>query len=148
MRYAEDFSQNVIQTANVMIVGLDTNGNVNLLNAAGEEITGYSFSELKGKSWSTLVPRDRFPQVWEEFDRLLEGTAGETFENAILTKTGEERYIAWRNSQVKVNGTVAATISFGNDMTERIRAERALRRSEENYRMFVSQSSEGIFGRI
>jgi PAS domain S-box-containing protein len=145
VRYAEDFSQNVIQTANVMIVGLDTNGNVNLLNAAGEEITGYSFSELKGKSWSTLVPRDRFPQVWEEFDRLLEGTAGETFENAIFTKTGEERYIAWRNSQVKVNGTVAATISFGNDMTERIRAERALRRSEENYRMFVSQSSEGIF---
>ncbi len=31
------------------------------------------------------------------------------------------------------------------DITERKRADDALRRSEENYRMFVAQSSEGIF---
>ena len=45
----------------------------------------------------------------------------------------------------KVNGTVVATISFGNDITKRKRQSRRLRRSEENYRMFISQSSEGIF---
>jgi PAS domain-containing protein len=44
-----------------------------------------------------------------------------------------------------VNGRVVATISFGNDITQRRRAEEALRRSEENYRLFISQSSEGIF---
>jgi formate hydrogenlyase transcriptional activator len=145
LRYAKDFSQNVIQTANVMILGLDREGNVNLLNEAGEEITGYTFAELKGRSWAILVPRERFPHVWAEFDRIMEGTAGRTFENPILTKSGEERYIAWRNSYVKINGAIAATISFGNDITERRRAEEALRCSEENYRMFISQSSEGIF---
>ena len=145
LRHTKDFSQNLIQTANVMILGLDRDGNVNLLNEAGEKITGYSFSELKGKSWSTLVPRDRFPDVWAESDRLMEGTAGRTFENPIITKSGEERYIAWQNSQVKVNGKIVATISFGNDMTEHKRAEQALRRSEEKYRMFVSSSSEGIY---
>lgn len=90
------------------------------------------------------MPRDRFPHVWEEFDRLTAGTAGETFENPIITKTGEERFIGWRNSQLKVNGKVVATISFGNDITERKRGEESLRRSEENYRLFVAQSSEGI----
>jgi len=145
LRDAKEFSENLIRTANVMILGLDVEGNVNLLNDAGEEITGYSFTELRGKSWSILVPRDRFPQVWAEFDSLVGGTAGKTFENPILTKSGEERYIAWRNSVVKVNDKVVATISFGNDITERKVAEEALRRHEENYRRFVAQSSEGIF---
>ncbi len=145
LRSAKEFSENLIRTANVIILSLDLGGNVTLFNQAAEQITGYTFEELKGKNWSILVPRDRFPHVWEEFDRLVAGTAGQIFENPILSKTGEERYIAWRNNVVKVNGTVVATISFGNDITERKQAEEALRRSEENYRMFVSQSSEGIF---
>jgi PAS domain S-box-containing protein len=145
LRDAKEFSENLIRTANVIVLGLDTGGNVTLLNKAAEEITGYTFSELKGRNWSILVPRDRFPHVWEEFDRLVAGTAGQTFENPIITKTGEERYIAWRNSRVEVNGAFVATISFGNDITKRKQAEEALQRSEENYRMFISQSSEGIF---
>jgi PAS domain S-box-containing protein len=139
------FSENLIQTANVIILGLDTDGNVNLLNNAGEEITGYTFAELKGKNWSILVPRDRFPHVWAEFDRLVGETAGKTFENPIVTKSGEERLISWRNSVVKDNGKVVATISFGNDITDRKMAEEALRRREEDYHRFVAQSSEGIF---
>jgi PAS domain S-box-containing protein len=139
------FSENLIQTANVIILGLDTDGNVNLLNNAGEEITGYTFAELKGKNWSILVPRDRFPRVWAEFDRLVGETAGKTFENPIVTKSGEERFISWRNSVVKDNGKVVATISFGNDITDRKMAEEALRRREEDYHRFVAQSSEGIF---
>jgi PAS domain S-box-containing protein len=145
LRDAKEFSENLIRTANVIVLGLDTGGNVKLFNEAAEEITGYTFEELRGKNWSILVPRDRFPHVWGEFDRLMDGTAGPTFENPIITKTGEERYIAWRNSVVKVNDRVVATISFGNDITKRRRAEEALRRSEESYRLFVSQSSEGIF---
>lgn len=145
VRDAKEFSENLIQTANVIILGLDRDGNINLFNDAGAEITGYTFAELNGKSWSILVPRDRFPHVWAEFDRLLEDAADKTFENPILTKTGEERYISWRNSTVRVDGRVVATISFGNDITERRRAEESLRRSEENYRTFVERSSEGIF---
>src|ERR1017187_1143719 len=145
LRDAKEFSENLIRTANVIILSLDMGGNVTLFNQAAEEITGYTFAELKGKNWSILVSRDRFPHVWEEFDRLVAGTASQTFENPILTKTGEERYIAWRNNPVKVNGRAVATISFGNDITQRRRAEEALRRSEENYRLFISQSSEGIF---
>ena len=57
---ANGFSENLIQTANVIILGLDTEGNINLFNNAGEEITGYTFAELKGKNWSILVPRNRF----------------------------------------------------------------------------------------
>jgi len=145
LREAKEFSDSLIRTANVIILSLDLNGNITLLNRAAEEITGYTFSELSGKNWSILVPRDRFPEAWEEHDRLVAGTAGQTYENPIITKTGEERHIAWRNNLLRVHGKVVATISFGIDITERKRAQEALQRSEENYRMFISQSSEGIF---
>ena len=145
LREAKDFSENLIRTANVIILGLDSEGNVTLFNQAAEEITGYSFEDLRGKNWSTLVPRDRFPEPWEEFERLMAGTAGPTYVNPIITKSGEERYISWRNSQVTVDGKIVATISFGNDVTERRRAEEALRDSEQKYRNFVSRSWEGIF---
>ncbi len=152
LRDAKEFSENLIQTANVIILGLDTDGNVNLFNDAGEEITGYSFAELKGKSWEIVVPRDRFPHVWAKFDRLMDGTAGKTYENPIITKSGEERYIEWQNSTMKVDGKIVATISFGNDVTERRRAEEeqkkaelALRVREEHFRILVEQASDGIF---
>ena len=56
LRDAKEFSENLIRTANVMILGLDTDGNINLLNDAGEEMIGYSFTELKGKAGRFWYP--------------------------------------------------------------------------------------------
>ncbi|NKE71839.1 EAL domain-containing protein [Candidatus Manganitrophus noduliformans] len=124
LRTAKEFSENLIETANVIILGLDTEGKVNIFNQTAEKITGYTLSELKGKSWfEKLVPKERYPSVWEEFTRLVSGGIPKTFENPILTKRGEERYILWQNNQVKVNGKIVATISFGNDITEHRQVE-------------------------
>lgn len=119
----------LIRTANVIIIVLDRHGNIETFNEAAEKITGYSYVELRGRSWfECLVPRARYPHVWEEFQRLTAGELPRVFENPILTKHGEERYIIWQNNQVTVDGEVVATISFGNDITERRHAEQELQR--------------------
>ena len=123
LRQAKDFSENLIQTASVVIIGLDVEGNINIFNQTAEKITGYSAAELKGRSWfEKLVPRDRYPHVWDEFVRLVGGGTPQPFENPILTRSGEERYIMWQNSPVRVDGKIVTMISFGNDITERKRA--------------------------
>ncbi len=44
--------------ANVMIIGLDVDGNINVFNQTAEEITGYTAAEVQGSSWfEKLVPR-------------------------------------------------------------------------------------------
>jgi len=123
-------TEQVIESADVIIVGLDYSGYVRLLNRAGEEITGYSREEMIGKDWFDLVvPRERFPFVWDEFCRMQrEGASSqrETFENPILTKSGDIRHILWRNSAADADSGLT-TISFGSDITNRLLAEEELR---------------------
>jgi diguanylate cyclase (GGDEF)-like protein/PAS domain S-box-containing protein len=138
LRSAKDFSENLIRTANVIILGLDTEGNISLFNEAAAQITGYTAAELSGRNWfDILAPKARYPEVWAEFQRLRDGGVPQIFENPILTKTGTERYIAWRNTQVRVDGQIVATISFGNDITESKAASEALKQSEERLRMAI-----------
>lgn len=142
LRNAKDFSENLIQTANVIILGLDLDGNINILNEAAEKITGYTREELKRKNWfEVLVPRDRYPYAWQEFTRLTAGGTPRVFENPILSKSGEERHIMWQNNHVLAKGKIVATISFGNDITERKRAGEALKESEERLRMAIDAAS-------
>ncbi|MBI3804637.1 MAG: PAS domain S-box protein [Nitrospirae bacterium] len=146
LRTAKEFSENLIQTANVMILSLDTEGKINIFNEAAEKITGYSRSELKGKNWfETLVPKARYPHVWDYFNRLIGGEMPKTFENPILTKWGEERYIIWQNNTVSVEGRVVTTISFGNDITERKRMEGALRKSDERFHLIARATNDAIW---
>ena len=49
-------------------------------------------------------------------------------EDPILTKSGEERMIGWHNSLLRDDeGRVIGTLSSGEDITERKRAESGLR---------------------
>jgi PAS domain S-box-containing protein len=120
----QHYSRILVEGANAMVVGLDREGRVTLFNRAAEQITGYAREALKGKSWfETLTPRDRYPQVWKEFQRLSAVTEPSDFENPILTASGEERIISWRNSVLREGDVVLGTVSFGIDVTERRRVE-------------------------
>jgi PAS domain S-box-containing protein len=146
LRDAKEFSENLIQTANVIILGLDLEGNINIFNQTAEEITGYTAADLKGKNWfETLTPKEKYPSVWTELNRLINGGLPRTFENALVTRSGEERQILWQNNQIRVDGKIVGIISFGNDITERKRAEAALRESEERYRDLVENAHDIIY---
>ena len=144
LQNAKEFAEMLIETANAMIIGLDSEGNITIFNQAAMEITGYTSAELAGRNWfEVLVPRDRYPHVWEEFNRLLAGGLPTQFENPILTKSGEERYILWRNGDVRESGVIVGTLSFGIDITKRKKAEEELKVSEERYRTLVDITETG-----
>lgn len=118
----ESFNNEILNTTNVIVIQLDLNGNVVIVNKAVEKITGYSKEELIGKNWfSILVPRQKYPHVWKLFeDFISKNQIIEYFENPILTKSGEERIISWRNSILKSEEKVVGTLSFGIDITENL----------------------------
>lgn len=134
LRRAKDFAEQLIETANVMVLGLDSTGRVVIFNAAAERLTGYFRDEILGHDWfSLVVPRERYPEVWEIFGKAqAQGLMPKVFENPILTRSGVERTISWQNSAMGDPGRDLTTISFGVDVTEIRAAEKRLRQLIEN----------------
>lgn len=148
LKHAKEFAENLIQTADAIVVGLDLQGRVQIFNSAAERITGYASAELMGKNWfERIVPEEKFPYVWEEFKKLPAGTLAREFENPILTKDGNERIIAWRNSELKDENSVVGSVSFGIDVTEQRKVERELRQSEQRLRQVIDLVPQFIFAK-
>jgi PAS domain S-box-containing protein len=140
LQNSKDFAENLIQTANVMVIGLNAKGEITIMNNAAEYITGYSFNDLKGKNWfEILVPKAKYPNIWAEFGGLTKnGRMPRVFENPILTRSGDERFISWQNGVLHEGDKVSGTISFGIDITDRKQAELEL----EKYRKHLENMVE------
>lgn len=119
------FSEQLIATANVMVVGLDAIGRITVFNETAERISGYRRAEVLGHSWFELaVPSKDSPGLIDMFRIFREdGTLPHTAEYSILTKAGQEHIISWQNSVIQ---EPRAAISFGIDVTERKQMEKAL----------------------
>ncbi|NNF98331.1 MAG: PAS domain S-box protein [Desulfobacteraceae bacterium] len=84
-----------------------------------------------------------FEQTW---GKLLEGQVRPSCEYRIIDSSGNERWIYQTNTAVfDENGKIVALEGCANDVTQRKRAEAALRRSEEKYRSILDSIEEGYF---
>jgi len=146
MQAALDLHTTLLETANTLIVALDTHGMVSFCNPFTSSTTGYSREELVGADWFELmVPRIRYPQVYSEFERLITGGLPRTFENPILTKDGEERYISWSNNELVENGEIIGTLSFGIDITDRKRVKDELHASQQRFANLVETAQDIVW---
>ncbi len=132
LQQAKDHAEQLIELASIMVVRLDRDGRVRAFNRTAESITGYSRADVERRNWfEILAPPRLFPQVEQEFRRLLDGGEASTFEMPLLAANGDERYIVWQNNPLTESGKVVGTISFGVDITARRRMEEALRTMNE-----------------
>jgi PAS domain S-box-containing protein len=140
LQEAKDHAEQLIELASIIVVGLDRDGRVRAFNRTAESITGYSRADIERRNWfEVIAPARLYPQVAQEFRRLLDGGEPSTFELPLLTATGDERYIVWQNNPITESGKVAGTISFGVDITARRRMEEALRTLNEQLELRVEE---------
>ena len=120
-------AQTYLDIAAVILVALDKNGNIDLLNRSGRELLQYREGELIGKSWfEYCLPEHIRDQVRLEFHRLMadDGKFVKYYENPVITRSGEERIIAWHNTILTDEaGARVGTLSSGTDITQRKQAE-------------------------
>jgi len=142
-------AQQYLDIAGVIFLAIDTDGIVTMVNRKACEVLGYDEHEIIGKNWfDNFLPEPHKSEVIPISQKLLSGElkSAEYFENPVLTKKGEERLIAWHNTYIKDRtGKIIGHLSSGEDITERKKAEIALRKSEEKYRNVIEHANEAIF---
>jgi PAS domain S-box-containing protein len=158
-------ARQLLDIAGVMILGLDTEGKVTLMNARGREILGCREEEILGKHWvTTFLPERIRPKLQGDFQTLSSDNIAmvENIENPVLTKSGEERLIAWHNSTIRdEKGQIVGTLSSGEDISERKKAEENMRQqtmmlanindavigTDNNYRIiYWNEAAEKMYG--
>jgi PAS domain S-box-containing protein len=132
LREAERRFRTLLDNVRLVAVGLDKEGNVAYANPYFLKLTGYTPDEVLGKNWfQTFIPERDRPVVDTVFSKVIEAEIHPHYEKPILTRDGEERWIAWNNtSLLDPNGKPIGTMSIGEDITERKRAEKALKKAE------------------
>lgn len=141
---AEDNVQKLFDIASVILISLNVDQTVSLINKKGCEVLGYEYSEIVGKNWFVnFIPEQDREKTKATFVELITDNSDpiEYFENYVLTKDGKEKLIAWHNSVLRDdNGKIVATLSSGEDITQRKLAREALQKAEERYRHLFEEA--------
>jgi PAS domain S-box-containing protein len=126
----EDWYHDLVDHSQDLLCAHDLEGRFLSVNSVPTRLLGYSAEEMLGKPMRDFVA----PQFREQFDTYLCEIArtGEAHGLlAVMTRSGEQRIWDYHNT-LRTEG-VARPIVMGiaHDITERVRAEKALRASNE-----------------
>jgi diguanylate cyclase (GGDEF)-like protein/PAS domain S-box-containing protein len=113
------------------------------VNPACEALSGYSAGELLGESsWDLVVPAELRSWLRDRAEARLRGEpVPDRYETRILTKDGRERWIDLTAAVIMLDDGEPAALATAIDITERKRAELALRDAEERLRAIVEGTS-------
>ncbi|HEY9604683.1 MAG TPA: PAS domain S-box protein, partial [Allocoleopsis sp.] len=138
LRQQKELLQTIFDHIPVMVTLYDAKGQIQLVNRELERVLGWSLAELADCNVSAQCYTDRecCQQIWQ---LMLEPT-GKWQDFKTKTRSGRVVDISWANIRLS-DGT---RIGIGQDITERKRAEEALRSSEERYRSVIAALAEGI----
>jgi diguanylate cyclase (GGDEF)-like protein/PAS domain S-box-containing protein len=147
LRRRQERYRALVQTAGSVIMFLDAEGRILEYNRECEWTFGYSWMEAAGQNFfDFLLVEDERARVRMAVRRLLSGEIIKDEVFSFKRRDGEVRLLQWNaRAHFGEDGDVAGVICIGQDVTEKLAVERALRHAEEKFRGIFENSAEGLF---
>ena len=144
LRESEERYRIFVETSPNAVLTADFHGEILFANTSSVNMTGVPREELIGRNIDDFLAPEEVESVDEDFKAALE--SGRSIVKR-LTRTvldGTERYFEASAVVMDEPGPDARVMIIANDVTERERALRGLRESEERYRVIVESSKDTI----
>jgi len=126
--------RDVVESTQVVVVGLDADAVVRLFNRRAAEVSGFAPEEVLGASFlDTLVPPEARSEMVERLRAAHRGRAHDEFEAPLLTHDGRARTVLWHAAGATASSTDHDPLSVymvGTDATERRALERRAAEAE------------------
>lgn len=128
----------VVESAQVLFVGVDAGGLVRLFNRRASEVTGYAPEQVWGKRFfDEVLPPEAQDTVTRQLRTALNGNASDEFEVPLVTREGKLRTVRWHvvpagsgDDTGDGNDEALALYAVGTDVTERRALERRTAEAE------------------
>ncbi|HUQ99223.1 MAG TPA: PAS domain S-box protein [Gemmatimonadaceae bacterium] len=140
LRQSEERFRLIVQSVrDYAIFMLDTDGRVATWNAGAERFKGYTESEILGKHFSVFYPPEKQQERFPEYELTVAAREGRFEDEGWRVRKDGSRF--WANVVITAlrdsKGELIGYTKVTRDLTERKRAEEALRESEERFRILV-----------
>jgi|GEM_PF-703854 len=140
----------ILQSAGEGILGLDLEGKYTFVNPAAAQALGYGVDELIGhtiySTWCRITPAGT-PGCEENRTLVAALHAGEAHhtDTAFFWRKDNTFFpVSYTTTVIREGGVATGMVITFEDITERKRAEEALRESEKKYRTLFEQSKDAI----
>ena len=125
LRREHRFSDEILRTAEAIILVLDMEGKIVRFNPYFERITGWSSRDLKGRIWfESCIPPEQQHEIRKVFYETAFDHDTTGVINPVVTANGELRQIRWSNTTLKdEQGETYAVLAVGSDITDLLDAQ-------------------------
>ncbi len=143
---AERRHSELVQGVNSVILRWSREGTITFFNEYGERLFGWRADEVVGRHVNILLPESDRQHGNTDLSHLAEDIIAHPQRyssnvNVNQRKDGSLLWIAWTNRALTgEDGEVVEVLAVGNDITELVEAQDALRESEERFRTLADHS--------